>query len=339
MGNYNFGSSGPFFNGVSLLSGGDIPMMFGNYWYVDFTNGSDLFNGKSMAKAGSDGPVKTLGRAYTLAASDNNDVIRINGLGAVEEDAMITWAKNKIHVVGLGVWGATDQEPRIIFSATGLTTSSAAVIKVTGWGNTFTNVRINSWGVFGTNANVTALWDAGEGTVYTNCQFNKFTDLGVNTVSDVEARGDSTTWRNCKFGFDTLLQTTNRPTLWIKGAGGSARMKNNYFEDCYFVCSSSSTTKNLVKIYDGNSLAFSNIMKNCTFMNAIVNSLGAVALADALESHASNVEGNLLLINPVTNCLELCTDVTTQIKVQGPGMQDGASGDPHATIGVALTPA
>lgn len=326
----------------TIISSGGHPVMsptFGDAFFVDpdNTNAVDAANpGKDPAT-----PLATLARAYDLATTNNNDVIYLNGNGTHELDAMLTWAKNKIHTVGLGVWGATDQEPRIVFSATGLAVASApALVKVTGWGNTFTNVRMNSWGVFGTNANVTSLWDAGEGTVYTNCQFNKFTDLGVNTVSDVEARGDSTTWRNVKFGFDTLVQTTNRPTLWIKGAGVGARMKNNYFEDCYFVCSSSSTTKNLVKIYDGNSLAFSNVMKNCVFMNAIVGSIGAVALADAVESHASNTEGNLLFINPVTNCLEFCTDESTQIKVQGPGMSlDGGTTAVGETLGVAITPA
>lgn len=333
---YNFGAGGPFWNGIPLFSKGEIPTMFGKYWHVDFALGSDGNSGKSMRKA-----VKTLSRAYALARTNKNDVIYINGIDPVEEDAMITWAKNKIHVVGSGVFGATDQEPRIIFSATGLAVASApAVIKVTGWGNTFTNVRVNSWGVFGTNANVTALWDAGEGTVYTNCQFNKFTDLGVATVSDVEARGDSTTWRNCKFGFDTLLQTAARPTLWIKGAGSNARMKNNYFENCYFVCSSSAATKSHIKVYNNSSLAFSNVWVNPIFLNAIVNSISAAALNDSITSSSGLVEGSMLFVNPVTEALELCSAVTDRVKVQGPGMSlDGGTTAVGETLGIAIAPA
>lgn len=329
-----------FPNGITSfgmpIMGGGIPAMHGDVWFVDFANGSDANNGKSRTTA-----FKTLGQAHTAATTNNNDIVLIDGVSPVEEDAMLTWSKNKIHVFGLGVFGATDQEPRIIFSATGLAVASApAVIKVTGWGNTFTNIRINSWGVFGTNANVCALWDAGEGTVYTNCQFNKFTDLGVSTVSDVEARGDSTTWRNCKFGFDTLLQTAARPTLWIKGTGGSARMKNNYFESCYFVCSSSSATKVFIKVYDTNSLAFSNVWKNCVFMNALVNSISAAALNDAIASVSGLVEGNLLFVNPVTNASELCSAITNRVKVQGPGMSlDGGATAVGETLGIAITPA
>ena len=209
--------------GVPVTPSSGFMGMFGDHYFVDFTNGSSAYDGLTTTTA-----KKTLSQAYALATSGNNDVIWVNGNSAttgwatVEEDAMITWAKNKVHVVGCGAFGATDQTPRIIFSTTGIASDSAAVLKVTGWANSFTNLRINCWGTH-TNS-VTALWDAGEGTTYTNCQFNKFTDLNVTTVSDVEARGDSTTWRNCKFGFDTLLQTVARPTLWIKGSCVSARM-------------------------------------------------------------------------------------------------------------------
>lgn len=302
-----------------------VPANFGKVLFVNYTTGLDGRSGLSADRA-----VKTLSRAYALAADGKNDVILVAGEDPIEEDAMITWSKNKIHVIGLGGYGATDQSPRIIFSAAGLAVASApAVIKVTGWANSFTNIRVNSLGVFGTNANVCALWDAGEATVYTNCQFNKFTDLGLTAVSDVEARGDSTTWRNCKFGFDTLLQTAARPTLWIKGAGGSARMKNNYFEDCYFVCSSSDSDKVFVKIYDTNSLAFSNVMKNCIFMSALVNSISAANLDNVVDSASGLNEGTLLFVNPAFNADTLCDTGQNQdgIQVVGPTSADDA-GEP-----------
>lgn len=277
--------------GVPVLGGSGVPAMFGDYWFVDFTNGDDTYAGKNT-----DEPFKTLTKAYAECTTSNNDVILINGTGAVELDEMLTWSKNKIHVFGLGAFGATDQSPRIIFSSTGIASDSAAVLKVTGWANTFTNVRINCWG---THANsVTSLWDAGEATTYTNCQFNKFTDLGVATVSDVEARGDSTTWRNCKFGFDTLQQTATRPTLWIKGAGGSARMKNNYFEDCYFVCDTNQATKVFIQVYDTNSLAFTNVWKNPVFISAMINSKSSNNMDNCVDSVSGLNEGQLLFINP-----------------------------------------
>jgi hypothetical protein len=309
--------------GVPVLGSGGIPSMFGDVYFVDDTNGDDTYDGKSTTR-----PFKTLNKAYTECTTSNNDVIVINGTDPVEEDSMLTWSKNKIHVVGLGAFGATDQSPRIIFSTTGIASDSAAVIKVTGWANTFTNVRINCWGTHANN--VTALWDAGEATTYTNCQFNKFTDLGETTASNVEARGDSTTWRNCKFGFDTLEITAARPNLRIKGTGGSARMKNNYFENCYWVCDSSDSDGAHVLIHSTNSLAFSNVMVNPIFLCSVITSKATAVLDNAIDSVSGLVEGNLLVVNPATNCTAICATVTDRIQVVGP--------DTHATAGAPNTP-
>lgn len=329
-----------FPNGLSSfgipLPGGSIPMMFGTTFFVDYTNGRDAAPrgwGVSMAKA-----YKTLSAAYAACNGGKNERILINGVDHVQESAMITWAKNKIHVFGLGPFGVIDPRPEIQLSAVANTEDNAATMKVTGYGNSFTNITIFNSGTHGNS--VTALWDAGENNVYTNCQFAKGTDLNVATVSDVEGRGDSTTWRHCKFGIDWVVQSAARPTLWIKGTGAGARMKHNFFEDCYFVCASSAATKVFIKVYDTLSLAFNNVWKNPIFLNAIVGSISAAALNDAITSVTGLTEGNLLFVNPVTNTLELCSANTTGVKVQGPGMSlDGGATAVGETLGTAITPA
>ena len=280
----------------------------------------------------------SLATAYAATVTNRNDLILLGGDDPHELDTMLTINKNKCHFVGMGVHGATDMEPRIIFSTTGISSDSAAVTKVTGWGNTFTNLRINNWG---THANsVTSLWDAGEGTVYTNCQFNKFTDLNVAGVSDVEARGDSTTWRKCKFGSDTLEKTADRAVLLIKGTGGSARMKNNIFEDCIFTTLTDTNTITLIDVYDNNSLAFTNIWKNCIFTSVVITSLSTVQLTNAVESSSGLVEGELLFINPASNAASFCAGTTDRVKVLGASMMPtGDATAPTTTVGVAITPA
>lgn len=321
--------------GVPVVGSGSIPSMFGKYWFVDYANGSDGNTGETLG-SGSRGAFQTLSKAYAVAVTDRNDVIVINGDDPVEEDTMITWAKNKIHVVGLGVFGATDQEPRIVFSTTGKAAEVSAVLKVTGWGNTFTNIRINNWTTYASAK--AALWDAGEGTVYTNCQFSMMGLLASTTVSDVEARGDSTTWRNCKFGTDTLQKTVDRGVLLIKGTGGSARMKNNVFEDCYFTTRTDTNTITLIDVYDTNSLAFVNIWKDCIFTAPTITSSGDVQLLNAVESVGGLAEGELLFVNPTSNAASFCT-TNTRVKVQGASMMPtGDATAPTATIGVAITP-
>lgn len=314
--------------GIPMIGSG-IPLTSGTYYFVHPTKGSDGNDGFSV-----DTPMKTPAAAYAKMTTGAHDVMILMA-GDVdnpfEVDAMLDVAKNNIHIVGVGNGGATDPEPRIIFSTTGLAVASAvAVVKNSGFGNTFTNVRINSWGVYGTNANVTGLWDAGENAVYTQCQFNKYTDLGLTAVSDVEARGDSTTWRNCKFGSDTMLQTAARPTLLIKGTGANARMKNNYFEDCYFVTSCTQVLKHFIQVNDTNSLAFSNVWKNCVFVCAIVNSLSAVAIDNVVQSASGLNEGNLLFINPSFNATLFCDTGQNTDGVQVVGPQSAADvGEPQ----------
>lgn len=316
--------------GVPIIGSGGIPTMFGKYWFVDFANGSDGNTGEEIGEGGN-GPFQTLSKAYAAAITDRNDVIVINGDDPVEEDTMITWAKNKIHVFGAGVFGATDQEPRIIFSTAGKAVEVAAVMKVTGWGNTFTNLRFNSWST--ATAGVTALWDNGEGTVYTNCQFNMFENLGETTSFDVLAAGDSTTWRNCRFGADTLLKTVARVVVMAKGTSGS-RMKNNVFENCYFVTQTTNNGAHFFRVFDGSSCAFQNWFINCKMASPIIATNSAVQLTDAVQSHAGLADGNCFFVDCATNAAGFCSSTNNQFVIMAAGLAPSTT----VQVGVGITP-
>ena len=284
-----------------------------------------------IVKVDPDGDVRlftTLEAAYTAAETNRNDIILLDAYGSHHTlSGMLTWAKNRIHVIGLGANGAVDPQPEIQLSDN--TVDAAATIKVTGYGNTFTNVYITN---AGTHANsVTALWEAGENNVYTNCQFAKLSDLNVAGVSHVEARGDTTTWRHCKFGVDWVTISAARFGLLIKGTGASARMKHNIFEDCYFVVASSSADYEHIHVYDTSSLAFNNSWKDCVFMNALISSASAAIIDDSVNSVSGLVEGSLLFVNPACNSTNFCT-TADQLTVVG-------TVSTAATSGIAVTPA
>lgn len=309
---------------------GGIPITTGTYYFVNSATGSDGNDGLSM-----DSPLKTLLAAYNKCTTNKNDVILLAADAThYQLETMLTWAKNRIHLVGLGTWGAVDPQPEIQLSTAGNLLTVAATIKVTGYGNTFSNVFISNAGT-GSALCVTALWDAGENTVYTNCQFAKFSDLNVAGVSNVEARGDTTTWRNCKFGIDWVTMAAARFGLLIKGTGGSARMKHNIFEDCYFVVASSDSDYEHIHVYDTNSLAYCNIWKNCIFMNALISSLSAAIIDDAVASVSGLNEGSLFFINPACNATSFAS-ITDQLTVVGLSMNGGAD---TAFVGVGITPA
>ncbi len=304
--------------GMPVIGGTSIPAMFGTYFFVDPVNGNDGYAGKSMEE-----PFASLQAAYDACTTNKHDVIVINGQGGtgpsakINLDAMITWAKNKIHVVGLGTFGRIDMGPEIkLLNANKAVAGSPATIKVTGYGNSFTNCYFANGG---TNADsLSALWDAGENTVYTNCQFFKGSDLDVSAVSSVRPWGDSTSWINCKFGVDWATQSVDRPVMRLDGTGTGNRMQANYFENPIFMMTTTSTTSYFVQIDTGNSMGGANIMVNPMFINGVITSVSGVNSDDAVLGHASMVEGQLILINPASNCDSICTVESTGIIVVGP---------------------
>ena len=306
---------------------------FGDYWYVDYANGNDSNTGNSVSAA-----FKTLGAAHSAATSNKGDVIFVNGSTGshIQEASMLTWSKNRISVIGIGPAGAVDPQPEIQLSAAGNAADNAATMKVTGYGNSFTNLYISN---AGTHANsVTALWDAGENNVYTNCQFAKFSDLGETGVSNVEARGDTTTWRNCKFGVDWVTVEVARANLLIKGTGGGARMKHNIFEDCYFVVTSDDANYDHIRVYDTNSIAFNNIWKNPIFMSSVITSLSAVQLTVDVDVAAGLAEGSLFFVNPATTAASFCT-ANTRVLVVANSMADSGDNNVAITMGIGQAPA
>ena len=284
---------------------------------------------QQVCKNDPDGNVRfftTIEAAYDAVTTNNNDVILIDGHRKHNVDTMLTVSKNKVHFVGMGNKGIIDPQPEVKLGT--LAADAAATIKVTGSHCSFINLYISN---SGTHANsVTALWEAGEGTYYKNCQFAKMSDLNVAGVSHVESRGDSTHWEHCKFGVDWSTISAARFGLLIKGTGAYARMKDNIFEDCYFVVASSSADYEHIHVYDGNSLAYSNIWKNCIFHNALMHASSAVKIDDAVNSVGGLNEGTLLFANPVCNSTNFCT-TADQLTVVGVVST-------AATSGIAVTP-
>ena len=320
--------------GIPLMGGGGIPAMYGNVFFVDFANGSDDNDGRSK-----DTPFKSLGKAHTKATTNNNDLVLLNANGtAFQEDEMLTWSKNRIHVMGLGTFGAVDMQPEIQLSTTGNASVSAATIKVTGYGNTFTNVSVTNSGTDSTS--LSALWDAGENTVYTNCQLAKFSDLGETAVANAIGAGDTTTWRNCKFGVGWVTITAARSGLLISGTSGTSRMKHNVFEDCYWVVTSTDANYDHIRINNTDAIAFENSFRNPVFNTVLNASAGGVITTAAVDGGSGTPEASLLFVNPACNCTNFAT-ASTGIKVVGPGMlahNAGAAVIPTANVGIGITP-
>lgn len=294
----------------------DLAMLnpFSEFYYVDDTNGSDNYAGTSADEA-----FKTLGAAYTAATTNNDDVIFCRGISHIEEATMLTWAKNRIHVIGVGTAGASDMQPEIKLADN--TVDAAATLKVTGFGNSFTNIYITNGG---THANsVAALHDIGENTVYTNCHFVKTSDEGETAVCNVMGQGDTTTWRNCRFGVNWHVMTAARTNFWIRRPSGQ-KMSNNHFEDCYFDVSSSDAGYTHIKIDNVNAIQMGNIWKNCIFHCTIWTGGGGVIITNSVTSVSGLADADLFFVNPACNSTNFCASVTDRVKVVAPAASNNA---------------
>ena len=321
--------------GVPQLGGVIIPFNSGNVWFADAKFGS---NGNS-GKGGWDNAFETMVYLEGRIGDGTNDVVLIDGLKSsggptykYQEDAPIDWDKDNVHVYGCGTFGATDPLPEWSLNSTGRAVALPHTLKVSGVGNTFTNLRIVGNGT--DSASLWALDDAGENNVYTNCQFQKHNDLDSTSVADVRGRGDATTWRNCKFGATWYTIEVARRNFYING-DITTHMKSNYFENCYFVGSSDDAGFHAIELLNGDSLKYENIWKDCAFIATVINSVGAIQNTDAVVSHSNHHEGNLIFINPFCNAANFCSGDSSAVEFLGFGAKASTSTE---LIGLAVEP-
>ena len=321
--------------GIPVLGTVIPPFNAGNVWFVDGKFGS---NGNS-GKGGWDNAFETMVYLNTRTGDGTNDVVLLDGMkssgGAtykLDEDAEVTWANDNIHTFGCGTFGATDPLPEWKLNSTGRATTAVSTLQVTGVGNSFTNLRITGNGT--DSANLCALYDNGENTVYTNCHFMKNNDLDETAVCDMLARGDSSTFRNCKFGATWYTIEVARQNILASGSGEVGRMKHNYFEDCYFVVASDDADHVHFRVSVSTAVAYENIFKDCVFYSALVADSSAVQSTVAVESKAGLVDGSVFFINPATNAGSFCT-TATQFVAGGWGVKSGTAAE---LVGLGVTP-
>lgn len=290
-------------NGFSVLNNGvTTPVIsqtgavrptsiFGNTYFVDYASGLDTNAGTSPTSA-----FKTLSAAYNACTTNNNDVIFIDGYSTVVETAMITWAKNRITVIGVGGGVKYGQGAKISMGVTAAATD-LGVMLVTGVRNTFRNLKFMS-----SNTKAESLYcvlESGEYSVYENCEFYKSTDLDETTAAELVLNGDSAQFYNCTFGSlaDFQTGTTIRPNVKLaKGTAtsGTGVMRECYFEGCRFLKNSGHTTSAMIYATASADVERSLELVNCTFINA-KNS--AAVPAQAVASAASLTAGGIYLHN------------------------------------------
>ena len=305
--------------GIPLMGGGGIPATFGDVFFVDYRNGIDGNDGKSKDRA-----FKTLSQAYSKVTTNHNDIILVDGDSTVAETAMITWAKNRVHVVGLnGPAGHYGQGAKI---SIGVTTAATdiALLKVMGVRNTFSNLKFISDNTVAEGLYTVA--DNGEYSRYFNCEFYKSTDLDDAGASELLLNGDSSMFYNCTIGSSANITGNIRANVLCTNVLGNLR--DCYFENCLLLAKADDTDK--VFVYGANADDVERMLtfKGCTFFN---NPLSAGTPAAAIAFGAAQTEGAVFCD---ANCAVV--DVTVLGTTGQNIFVSPADGSTYATAGLSV---
>ena len=273
--------------GVPLLGGG-LPATFGNVYFVDYRNGADGNEGTTKERA-----LKTLSTAIAKVASNNNDVILIDGDSTVVETSMVTLSKNRVHIIGLnGFLGHYGQGAKVSCTLSAGATN-IATFKNTGVRNTIMGVKF-------INANTVAeglysVAEGGEFTRYFNCEFYKSTDLDETAAAELLHNGDSAQFYNCTFGSTANIIADNkiRPNVLLSRETLTGKVcRDSYFENCLFLSKAGGTEHVAIYGANANDVERMLLLKNCTFIN---NILSAATPAHAVGFGAAQTQGSVLL--------------------------------------------
>ena len=238
--NFPYGISS---NGVPVLGGG-IPATMGNYYFVDAVNGYDGNDGRSWDTA-----VKTVAQAYSLVATNNDDVIVLGSNSTHTLTAMLNITKSRVHFVG-DVFGRIYGQGVKIYMGVTTAVANIHMVKNIGTRNTFNGIKFISADTLTQATSVVG--EGGEYTIYSNCSFEGV-KMTSNTYAEVLLNGDSTQFINCSFGTTAVPVVGDkvRPCVITTASGvasGVVSSKDILFKGCKFFKHAGGTTSCMVKI-------------------------------------------------------------------------------------------
>jgi len=247
----------PVLGGQGLLSQGDS-------YFVDPTNGSDSYDGKTAKTAKA-----TLPAGEELLTANQNDVLYyMAGSSGITLSEKLTWDKSYTHLVGVCSPVRMNQRARIFQLSTA--TNVSPLIDITASGCSFRNFYINQ-GVADTGSKV-CVQVTGDRNYFENIHFN---GIGNDTMDVDEATclkmdgAHFCTFINCSFGSQSTSagSAATNSELWFDGESSQ-----NVFEDCIFMRRIEHETNHvLVQIEDALGIGAFNLFKRSLFMYTSVN--------------------------------------------------------------------
>lgn len=279
-------------NGVSSFGipqmGEGIPSTYGEYIFVDpAANGRGT--GKNMKDA-----FLTAGEADTASTTNKHDVILMNAVGAHSSVATtndeLAISKSRVHYVGLG--GGSRYFGQRTRWTMGVTTGTAiAVVKNTGVGNTFTNIKFDSADTLGTS--LYAFADGGEYTQMTACEIVHSGHKGTSDSAPLLCNSDSGYYKHCMIGsLDYQMTTDNYNVLCNRETISGKVARDVVFDDCLFFLNTTSTSTGSFSMSGATDVERIMLFTNCLFYNALLSTNNP---ADVFVIGAAQTGGEIIL--------------------------------------------
>ena len=314
-------SGGLTVDGVPVLGGGGLGLQFGNYYFVDATNGGDGNDGKSLLT-----PLKTAAQAMSLATANKNDVIVLSGYATHALTAMFT-IKDRVHIVGTGNFGAMSAQSAKL--SMGVTTNvlDVTAVNMSGARSTISNVKIINNNTLANS--ISALKVTCEGGVLNNVAVTMPVQLDQTGVNDIIFAGDNCTCNNCVFGDDTYQFSVARNTMKL-GITAAQPAKDNYFNNCTWKLSTTTAASALISAGTADCVNFLNTFRGSVLFAYVNAGAGAVAIDAAVKMSASTTGTLVFDENTISaGCTKISVaggSVNTGVKVCAPVPTAATSG-------------
>ena len=296
-------------NGLSQKANG-IPATTGNVYFVipsTDSNYEEFYDRyQHIYQDGTYAVHNTIADAYSAVTSNRHDLIMLSANSAHAQTSMLTIAKNRVHFAGFGFRGGSigmGARARITLGVT-VATTDVAVMKNTGIGNTFDNIKFDSGNTVAEG--LYAVVEAGEYAIYRGCEFYLSSQLAVAGGAELAHNGDSTQYIRCTFGssINAIVGAIIRPCVTLTTAlGGAGKFSiDTIFEECIFLRKCGNVANRF--IYGANATDVARFLwfKGCMFFS---NPEGAATPALAIDMAAAQTAGAIVVDQ---NCLAV--DVT-----------------------------
>ena len=312
-----------------------LPATTGKIFWVLNSDDKILPTIQEMFPTDEDGVVRvytSLESAYAALTTNEDDCIILGGHGEHAVDAMVTFAKNRIHLYGidwlLGIHRDKGQSSRVTMGITTAATDLATGLN-TGVRNSFKGIKFQS-----ANTKAESLYtfiDAGEYTDMEDCEIYKSTDFDVTGSAELVCNSDSAIYTNCFIG--TTVTTTvgaiiRANVLFTKGIVAGKQAVEPKFLNCTFAKNCGNTADRFIYGASADAITRSCYMKECIFWN---NAAAAAIPAQNIAFGASLTVGSVLLHNCSSNNAATAMSTTTGVFVDGTVADTAKTGIPLQT--------